>query len=326
MNFGIIGTGASLPDHIVTNDDLVKAGVDTSDEWIRTRTGIESRRIAPPEQSSSTYAIQAAQEALNNANLSPNDIDLVIVATSTPDYQGFPSTACIVQRELSIPICPAFDVSAACSGFNYALTTALSFCKSGQSKNALVIGVDCLSKILDWNDRATCVLFGDGAGAAVLSSVDNDYGVLFSDLNADGNLASILTVNNKIKNQDAYTIKDHQPYIYMEGRAVFKSAIQSVVPSIETSLQAIGIDKTQLNLLIPHQANLRIISQIQEKVGLTSDQVFSNLQKYGNTSAASIPIALHEAVIEKKISKDDIIMLLGFGAGFTWGINILRWS
>lgn len=326
MKFGIIGTGLSVPESELTNQDLMSLGIDTTDEWIKTRTGIEKRRVSSKKETTSTLATEAAKQAIQNAGFTPNDIDLIIVATSTPDHQGFPSTACLVQQNLQIPVCPAFDISAACSGFNYALTTGLQFCKSGLAKHALIIGVDCLSRIVDWNDRATCVLFGDGAGAAVLSAVNNDHGILSSTLFADGNESSILTVENKQQDQPHLALQTHIPYIHMDGKTVFKSAIQNVVPSIKVELEKLNLTSRDISLLIPHQANLRIIDQIRSRLDLDDSQVFSNLQRFGNTSAASIPIALHEAVTSQKIKPGDLILLVGFGAGFTWGITIMKWS
>jgi 3-oxoacyl-[acyl-carrier-protein] synthase III len=325
-SYGIIGTGHSVPDSSISNNDLVALGIDTSDEWIKTRTGIESRRISTAEETSSTFAVNAAKQAISDANISPDEIDLIIVATSTPDFQGFPSTACIVQEKLGIPICPAFDISAACTGFNYALTTALNFCTSGSAKKALVIGVDCLSKILDWGDRSTCVLFGDGAGAIVLSAVQEGEGIRSSSLFADGSESSILSVKNKQDTKEQFKLQTHIPYIYMEGQTVFKSAIKKVVPCVHEELKKMNLTVEDITLLIPHQANLRIIDHLQKRLKLRDDQVFTNVEKFGNTSAASIPLALFEATNEKRLKKGDILILLGFGAGFTWGINIIKWS
>lgn len=311
-SFGILGTGKSLPENILTNDDLIAKGVDTTDEWIQTRTGIQSRHIADEHTHTSDLAYRAAKDAITSSNIKKEEIDLIIVGTSTPDFKGFPSVACLVQHKLGLKNCPAFDVSAACTGFNYALTTALNYCKSGMAKHALVIGADCLSKITNWSDRSTCILFGDGAGAIILGPVSKNKGIIASSLYSNGKLANILKVE-----------KDG---IYMEGKSVFKTAIQYFVPAVEKALESVSLSKEQLDILIPHQANLRIIDQTRKKLGLNKNQVLINIQKYGNTSAASIPIALAEAHENNLLCDNHILALVGFGAGFTWGVNLLKWG
>lgn len=311
LNLSIKGIGCFLPDTVLTNNDFVAKGMDTSDEWIKSRTGISERRILDADKPTSYMAIEAAKRAIEDAKIQTNDIGLIVVATSTADYDGFPSLACQVQAALELPGIPAFDVSAACTGFNYALTTAEQFVRNGFVKTALVIGVDALSKIVDWDDRSTSILFGDGAGAAIVQVTEHE-GLFFSGLYADGREVPILTVENKT--------------IHMEGRAVFKSAVSNVVPAVEECLQKAGIEKTDIDVLIPHQANIRIIDQMRKRIGLSEDKVITNLDKYGNTSAASIPIALCEAKEKGLLQPGSIVMLVGFGAGFTWGVSILRWE
>jgi len=311
LNLKIKGIGCYVPDTVLTNDDFVARGMDTSDEWIKSRTGISERRILEKDKKTSFMALEASKRAIADAGVDVSEIGLIVVATSTADYDGFPSLACQVQAELGLPGIPAFDVSAACTGFNYALTTAEQFIRNGFVKTALVIGADALSKIVDWNDRSTCILFGDGAGAAVVQ-VSEDEGLFFSGLFADGREVPILTVENKT--------------IFMEGRAVFKSAVSNVVPAVEECLEKAGLQKSDIDVLVPHQANIRIIDQMRKRIGLSEDKVITNLDKYGNTSAASIPIALCEAKEKGLLQPGSVVMLVGFGAGFTWGVLILRWE
>ncbi len=309
---GIIGIGHYLPEKIITNEDLVAQGLDTSDDWIQSRTGIRERRIISEEENTSTLALEAARKAIQSAGIDTSTIGLVVVATSTSDYGGFPSVACQVQHALGLPNIPAFDISAACTGFNYALTTAQQYIENNMVKTALVIGADALSKIMDWTDRNTCILFGDGAGAVVLSQTEKSKGIHYAELFSDGSQAEILKIDNE--------------RIEMEGRAVFKVAVKNVVPSISEAILKAGLKNEDIDFLIPHQANIRIIKQMSDRLGLSDDKVVTNLEKYGNTSAASIPIALSEAFEKKRISSGDTLVLVGFGAGFTWGINILEWE
>lgn len=311
LNLSIKGIGCYVPDTVLTNNDFVARGMDTSDEWIKSRTGISERRILDKDKPTSFMAIEAAKKAISDSGIQVSDIGLIVVATSTADYDGFPSLACQVQAALELPGIPAFDISAACTGFNYALTTAEQYVRNGFVKTALVIGVDALSKIVDWNDRSTCILFGDGAGAAILQVSDTE-GLFFSGLFADGRDAPILTVENKT--------------IFMEGQAVFKSAISNVVPAVEACLEKAGIQKSDIDVLVPHQANIRIIDQMRKRIGLSEDKVVTNLDRYGNTSAASIPIALCEAKEKGLLQPGSVVMLVGFGAGFTWGVSLLRWE
>ena len=325
---GIWGVGKGLPKELVLNDDFIARGLDTSDEWIRSRTGIQSRYIAGPDEATSDLAYRAACEAMAAAGVVPAEIDLIVVGTTSPDYLGFPSVACILQQRLGIRVVGAFDVAAACSGFNVAMTTATQYFVSGMATCALVVGADCLSKYVDWTDRSICVLFGDGAGAAILKPVQSGYGVLYSRLYADGRHADILNIQGGGSRQPfTQAVLDNKShFIHMEGRAVFKVAVTAVVDALQTALTAIGKTPEDLALFIPHQANLRIVEYVREKMGLTEAQCFTNLQQYGNTSAASIPIALCEAYAQGRIGDGDLIALVGFGAGFTWGVNLIRWG
>ena len=325
---GVVGVGHELPERVLSNDDIVALGIDTTDDWITERTGIKERRALLKDQATSDLAVKAAQKAIQNSGLDPQSIDLIVVGTSTPDYTGFPSVACIVQNKLNLREIPAFDLSAACTGFNYALTTAEQYIKSGMCKHPLVIGVDALSKIINWKDRSTCVLFGDGAGAAVLGSVSEENGILLSKLFANGAYADILTVkkNGARGALDNIHSKDEDPYIHMDGRAVFKLAIEKVTKTLDWGLQQVGLKESDIDYLILHQANLRIIKAIQERIQLEEEKIIVNLTKYGNTSAATIPIGLSELSGSGKLKSGDVIVLLGFGAGFTWGLNIIKWE
>ncbi|MFT5171472.1 MAG: 3-oxoacyl-[acyl-carrier-protein] synthase-3 [Candidatus Marinamargulisbacteria bacterium] len=327
-NVGIVGVGKYLPPKIVTNQNIVEMGLDTSHEWIVSRTGIEERRIAEPGVGSSDLGAKAGRLAIENAGLSPDDIDLIIVATTSPDYPSFPSTACLIQKKLGLRNIGAFDLAAACTGFNYALTTGAQFVKTGFAKKVLVIGVDCLSKLVDWQDRSICVLFGDGAGAVVLGEVAEGQGILSSVLHADGNEANILKIPaggtaNPITPQG---LAKKENFIFMDGKSVFKVAVRHIVPAVESALKKADLSAADIDCYISHQANIRILDYAQKKLGLTSDQVFVNIQKYGNTSAASIPIAITEAAEQNKVSQNDVVALAGFGAGFTWSAIILKWS
>ena len=325
---GFIGVGSYLPPKIVTNDDIIKMGLETSDEWITERTGIKERRICAPDMSSSDMAFEAAQRAIAHAGVEPRDIDLLIVATTSSDYPSFPSTACLLQRRLNLRKIGAFDLSAACTGFNYALTCASQFVQTGQAKYVLVVGVDCLSKFVDWTDRSVCILFGDGAGAAVVGPVKEGYGILASDLYSDGSESDILMVKGGGSrtpfSQSVIEKKEHT--IHMNGKAVFKVAVQTIVPAILHTLNKVDLTPSDIHYLIPHQANMRIIEYAREKLGLQPEQVCTNIQRYGNTSAASIPITLDEAVRDGRIQEESLVVLAGFGAGFTWGVNVLKWG
>jgi 3-oxoacyl-[acyl-carrier-protein] synthase-3 len=314
----IIGTGSYLPERVLTNQDLEKM-VDTSDDWIRTRTGITQRHIAREDQSASDLAMLASLNAMAAAGVTSKDIDLIIVATTTPDMV-FPSTACILQDKLGVENCPAFDVQAVCSGFVYALATADMFVSSGKCRNALVVGSEIYSRILDWNDRSTCVLFGDGAGAVVLSQ-SNEPGILSSHLHASGTYRNVLSVPGSISGG---AVRGN-PYINMDGGAVFKFAVKVLEDVVHEAVAENQLQTSDIDWLIPHQANIRIIRSTAHKLGIPLDKVVITVDKHGNTSAASIPLALDIAVRDGRIHKDQLVMLEGVGGGFTWGAVLLRW-
>jgi 3-oxoacyl-[acyl-carrier-protein] synthase III len=314
----IIGTGSYLPERVLTNQDLEKM-VDTSDDWIRTRTGITQRHIAREDQSASDLAMLASLNAMAAAGVTSKDIDLIIVATTTPDMV-FPSTACILQDKLGVENCPAFDVQAVCSGFVYALATADMFVSSGKCRNALVVGSEIYSRILDWNDRSTCVLFGDGAGAVVLSQ-SNEPGILSSHLHASGTYRNVLSVPGSISGG---AVRGN-PYINMDGGAVFKFAVKVLEDVVHEAVAENHLQTSDIDWLIPHQANIRIIRSTAHKLGIPLDKVVITVDKHGNTSAASIPLALDIAVRDGRIHKDQLVMLEGVGGGFTWGAVLLRW-
>lgn len=314
----IIGTGSYLPEKILTNHDL-ESMVDTSDEWIRTRTGITQRHIARDDQVASDLALYASQNAMKAAGVTHKDIDLIIVATATPDMI-FPSTACILQNKLGIENCPAFDVQAVCSGFVYALATADMFVSSGKCRNALVVGSEIYSKILDWNDRSTCVLFGDGAGAVVLSQSDQP-GILSTHLHASGSYSNILSVPGSISGGKI----QGTPYIKMEGTTVFKFAVKVLEEVVQEAITENNLQAADIDWLIPHQANIRIIQSTAKKLGIPMDKVVVAVDKHGNTSAASIPLALDIAVRDGRIQPGQLVLLEGVGGGFTWGAVLLRW-
>jgi len=324
---GIIGIGHYVPDRIMTNFEIQAMGLDTTDEWITERTGIKERRIAAEDQATSDLAYFAALNALKSANLTPDNIDLIVVATSTPDYFLFPSVACILQHRLGCSrFIPAFDVSAACTGFNYAVSVGANYVASGAAKHVMVISADILSKFLDWTDRGTCILFGDGAGAVILSETSPGLGIIDSQLFSNGEYADILLAKEGGSRQPISLDHPTRPLVGMEGRAVFKVAVNSVVPAIDDVLKHNHLSVSDVTLLVFHQANLRIIDAAKEKLGFTDDQLMVTLNKYGNTSSSSIPIALSEAVSEGRLAKGDLVVLVGFGAGFTWGVTLIRWS
>ena len=314
----IVGTGSYLPDKVLTNDELART-VDTSDEWIRSRTGIRSRHIAAEGQLASDLALSASQRALQASGLKPADVDLIIVATTTPDVI-FPSTACILQSKLGVAGCPAFDVQAVCSGFVYALTIADLFIRSGQTKHALIVGAEVYSRILDWNDRVTCVLFGDGAGAVVLSA-SNEPGILASRLHADGNYKDMLCVPGSV---NAGKVSG-SPFVRMDGGAVFKFAVRVFEEGANEVLQAAKLTVADLDWFIPHQANIRIMEATAKRLGLPLEKLVATVDHHGNTSAASIPLALDEASRDGRIQPGQTLLLEGVGGGFTWGAVLLRW-
>jgi 3-oxoacyl-[acyl-carrier-protein] synthase-3 len=325
----IIGTGSYLPEKILTNDDLSKI-VETSDEWITSRTGIKERHIAADDQATSDLASEAARRAMTAAGVTPEEIDLIVVATVTPDM-FFPSTACIVQRKIGASNAVCFDISAACSGFLYALQIARHFLNAGSRTTALVIGAEKLSSLVNWEDRNTCVLFGDGAGAVVIRAVDTDTEapgrVLSTVMGSDGNLTDLLKVPGggsalPITPENAASRPNT---IHMEGRETFKHAVTRMCQASEQALEMAGLTKADIDLVIPHQANARIISVIADRLGVPPEKTFINLDKYGNTSAATIPIALDEANSQGRLKKGDIILLVAFGGGFTWASSVVRW-
>jgi 3-oxoacyl-[acyl-carrier-protein] synthase III len=322
----IVGWGRYIPATILTNEDLSHA-VETSDEWIRSRTGICERHTAATDESAATMAVRAAERALDVANCDPADIDLIIVATATPDYV-FPSTACIVQDTLSAGEAAAFDLSAGCSGFVYALSMAADSIMAGTSNTVLVIGSEVLSRVVDWSDRSTCVLFGDGAGAFVLRASSTPTGVLATVMGADGSGGALLSLNDsgyKVP-LSAEARAAQLPVIRMDGNAVYRFATRTMTSISQQVVQKAGLTLDQVDLLIPHQANLRIIQSAAKSLKLPEDKVFVNLDRYGNTSAASIPIALCEAVDAGKLKSGDIVVLAAFGAGLTWASAVVRWQ
>lgn len=330
MGIKIIGTGSYAPKRILTNFDLEKM-VDTSDEWIRTRTGIEERHIAADNEAASDMAYQACIKAMEMANAKPEDIDLIIVATVSPD-QPFPSTACILQKKLKVPAkAMCFDMQAACSGFIYAIGIANSLIKNHAChRKALVVGVEKISLLTDWTDRNTCVLFGDGAGAVLLEerTHDKDHGgIIATKLCADGTFTDILQV--KAGGSAIPLTKENfdqkLQYIRMEGQEVFKQAVNAMVGACKEVLEEAKVDASQIRWLIPHQANMRIISAVGKRLNLTEENVFVNVNKYGNTSAASVGIALDEIVRAGKIQRGEYLLLTAFGAGLTWGATLLKW-
>ncbi|WP_028550387.1 beta-ketoacyl-ACP synthase III [Paenibacillus sp. UNC451MF] len=322
---GIIGTGKYVPERVLTNHELEQM-VETNDEWIVTRTGIRERRLVNAEQASSDLAYEASLKALNAAGISAEQIDLIIVATITPDM-AFPSTACILQEKLGAKKAAAFDLSAACSGFIYGLANASNFIALGTYKYALVVGAECLSKITDYTDRNTCILFGDGAGAVVLGAVPEGRGFKSFELGADGSGGELLRISGGGSRcpVSPQSIENKQHFIYMAGSEVFKFAVRIMGNAAEEALRKAGMEKKDIDLLVPHQANIRIIQSALNRLDLSEDKCMINLDKYGNVSAASIPIALAEAVELGRVNEGDCIVLVGFGGGLTWGASVIVW-
>ncbi|MCX7781123.1 MAG: ketoacyl-ACP synthase III [Negativicutes bacterium] len=322
---GIIGLGTCVPDTVVTNKDLEKR-VDTSDEWIVERTGIKERRIAEPGIATSDLATAAARKALADAGVSADEIDLIIVATATPDM-FFPSVACLVQDNLKASKAAAFDLGAGCSGFVYGVVTGTQFIKSGLYKKVLVIGAETLSRILDWTDRNTCVLFGDGAGAVVLGEVADGCGVLGAHLGAEGAGGDLLKLpgGGSRNPSSPETIEGRMHYVHMNGNEVFKFATKIMGEAALEALKNANLTAADVDVLVPHQANIRIIQSAAKRLKMPMDKVIVNVDKYGNTSAASIPIALEEAVRTGRVKKDHVVVLVGFGAGLTWAACVIKW-
>lgn len=312
----ITGTGGYLPEKVLSNSNLEEM-VDTSDQWILERTGISNRHIMADDETTSTMAENAARQALETANVRPEDIELIIVGTATPD-RTFPSTACILQNRLGAFGCPAFDIAAACAGFIYGLSTADQFIRNGIVKNALVIGAESLSRIVDWTDRSTCVLFGDGAGAVFLEADDNP-GILSTHIHANGYYNNLLYAANHIGELN------EPPYIKMQGNEIFKIAVKTLGDIVDETLAYNNIEKSQIDWLIPHQANLRIITATAKKLNLPMERVILTVQDQGNTSSASIPLALNQAIRDKRISRGEILLLEAFGAGLTWGSALIKY-
>lgn len=322
---GILGTGHCVPHNIVTNADMEKI-VDTSDEWISTRTGIKQRHFAPEGVNTSDLCTEAARQALEQSKTAAEDLDLIIVCTLTPDMT-IPSAACIVQANLGAKNAAVFDLYAACSGFAYGVITATQYIETGMYKRVLVIGAEILSRVLNFKDRNTCVLFGDGAGAAVLGPVPEGYGILGMDMGADGNGGKYLNIpasGTAILPTDEAR-KKGLTYVHMDGKEVYKFAVKVMGQTAEKALERAGIDKSEIDILVPHQANIRIIQSAAKRLDLPMEKVFVNIDKYANTSGASIPIALDEAHREGRIKRGDIVVLTGFGAGLTWAGMVMKW-
>lgn len=324
MGIEIIGIGSYLPEKILTNAELEKI-VDTSDEWITTRTGIKERRIAKDTESTSDLAINAAQKAIKKANITPEEIDLIIVGTITPDM-FFPSTACFVQKGIGAKNATAFDISAACSGFIYGLSIAREFLRSGIYKTVLVIGAETLSKITDWQDRNTCVLFGDGAGAVILRKTDSSSDILSTHLGTDGTAGDLLYMPGGGSRNPATqkTIEERLHYVKMDGNKLFKIAVRAMTEAAQKAIALAGIKCDDVKLIIPHQANIRIVEGVAKQLKFPMEKVFLNIQKYGNTSSATTPIALDEAISEGKVKKGDNVILVAFGGGLTWGAAVIK--
>lgn len=321
----IIGTGSYVPERVLTNQDLEKI-VDTSDEWIFSRTGMRERHIAAPEQAASDLGTEAAKKALEDAGVDAEEIDLLIVATLSPDM-FFPSTACFVQEKIGAKNAYCYDLGAACSGFLYALETARAQIACGAVETVLVIGSEKMSTFLDWEDRTTCILFGDGAGAAVLRSGGEGRGVMESVMGSDGSLAHLLsTPGGGSRNPMTHEMLDQRmQYLQMQGREVFKHAVKRMTDAVLSALEKNGLSTDEIKCFIPHQANIRIIDAISKKLGV-GDRMYVNVEKYANTSSAALAIALDEAVKDGTIQKGDLVVLTVFGGGFTWGANVLEWG
>ncbi len=317
----VIGTGGALPERVLTNAELEEM-VDTSDQWIRERTGIRQRHIAADGELTGDLAEQAARKAIDAAGLSPGDIDLIVLGTTTPD-KIFPSTACLLQARLGITGCPAFDVQAVCTGFVYALSVADKFIRTGAAKRALVVGAETLSRILDWSDRGTCVLFGDGPGALVLEAGD-EPGILSTHLHADGAYEHLLTVDGGIS-QGYEKLAEGNGYIRMQGNEVFRVAVTTLGHIVEETLRANDMEKGDIDWLVPHQANMRIIQATARRLRMPMERVVVTVDHHGNTSAASVPLAFDVAVRDGRIQRGDIVLMEAFGAGFTWGSVLLRY-
>jgi 3-oxoacyl-[acyl-carrier-protein] synthase-3 len=322
----IAGIGHSVPDKVVSNSEIAKL-VDTTDEWILQRTGIRERRICADDESTSTLATRAAQSALENAGLDPMELDLVVVGTVTGDYP-FPSTSCLVQEAIGAKRAGALDVGAACAGFIYSLAVAGSMVEAGRARTALVIGADALTKFVDWTDRSTCVLFGDGAGAVLLRGEEGtDRGIITTVLLADGSGAPFIEIAVGGSRNAACSPRARQasPYIYMAGAEVYRFAVQAMGDACLRALEQAGMTAEEIDLFVPHQANLRIIESAAKRIKLPPEKVFLNVDRYGNTSGGSIPLGLSEAAAQGRLMPGSVVMTVGFGAGLVWGANLIRW-
>jgi 3-oxoacyl-[acyl-carrier-protein] synthase III len=326
MPADIVGVGISLPEKVLTNADL-EAMVDTSDEWIVTRTGIRERRIADPETTVSDLAAAAGLAAVADAGLAPEDIDLILVATGSPEMI-WPSTACLTQAKMGVSGCAAFDIQAACTGFTYGLAVADSFISSGAYATVLLIGAETISRLVNWTDRNTCILFGDGAGAVVLQAAEPGYGVLANHLAADGAGAGLLQVQagGSATVCSQRVVEENLQTIAMNGKEVFRFVVKKLPETIDIVLDKAGLSIGDVDFLVLHQANQRIIEKATERLGLPKDRVISNIAKYGNTSTASIPLVLEEIYRAKAVKRGDVLVTAAFGAGLTWGGNVLRWG
>jgi 3-oxoacyl-[acyl-carrier-protein] synthase-3 len=322
---GILGTGTALPEKIITNHDLEKI-VETSDRWITERTGIKERRQAAPEETTSSLSVMASRKALEMAGLKPLDLDLIICSTISPDMP-LPSTASFIQRELGAPDCCAFDLAAACSGFLFGMTVAEQFIKTGKARHVLVVGAELLSRYLDYQDRATCVIFGDGVAAGVLGAVESPSGILAAEMHTNGTFADHLFIpaGGTAKPASCETVQARDHFIKMRGNELFKVAVRSLEEVSRRVMQQSNVCAEQLALFIPHQANQRITDAVQQRLGLPPEKVYTNISRVGNTSSASIPICLDECVRSGRIKKGDLILMSAFGAGVTWGAVLMRW-
>ncbi len=316
----------AVPQQVVTNEDLARR-IDTTDEWIRSRTGITERRVAESGVFTSTLATAAGREAMERAGVTPGEIDMVIVATCTPD-RPFPATACAVQANLGITRAPAFDIAAACSGFVYGMSVATGMIRSGMSRRLLLIAADIFTHLIDWSDRNTCVLFGDGAGAVVLQATEERLGLLSAQIGADGGGETMMAVDAGGTRMPATAdlLAQGRQYVYMNGREIFKHAVREMCDSATRVVEEAGLSLSDISLVIPHQANVRIIDAVTKRLGLPADRVVVNLTRYGNTSAASVPIALYEAVQQGRVKDGDYLLLTAFGGGLTWGSTVIRWG
>lgn len=321
----IAGTGVAVPSRVVTNLDLEKI-VDTTDEWITTRTGIRERRVAADDEKLSTFAVEASRKALEAAGVPGSDVDLIVLATVTPD-QPIPATSCVIQYEIGATGAAAFDMQAGCSGFIYAQSVAKQFLLTGRCRNVLVVGAELLSKYIDWQDRSTCVIFADGAGAVLMQAGEPPRGVLASALHSDGSMQDFITLpgGGTAAPPTERTVRERLHYIRMRGNETFKIAVRAIEEVSREVLDAAGLKPDDVRWFIPHQANRRIIDAVGSRLGISEDRCFVNIERFGNTSAASIPIALDEAVRQGRVEKGDIVLMAAFGAGLTWAASVVRW-